>query len=29
VVLDCTHERALDFLSLDQLVAHAKPGGEA
>lgn len=29
VVLECTHERALDFLSLDQLVAHAKPGGEA
>jgi len=29
VVLDCTHERTLDFLSLDQLVAHAKPGGEA
>jgi len=29
VVLDCTHERALDFLSLDQLAAHAKPGGEA
>jgi len=29
VVLESTHERALDFLSLDQLVAHAKPGGEA
>ncbi|NBT79478.1 MAG: DUF2237 domain-containing protein [Betaproteobacteria bacterium] len=29
VVLECTHERALDFLSLDQLAAHAKPGGEA
>lgn len=29
VVLECTHERALDFVSLDHLVAHAATRGEA
>ena len=29
VVLECTHEKALDFVSLDHLLAHAAAGGEA
>jgi len=29
VVLECTHEKALDFVSLDHLLAHAATGGEA
>ena len=29
VVLECTHEKALDFLSLEHLVAHAVTRGDA
>jgi uncharacterized protein (DUF2237 family) len=29
VVLECTHERALDFVSLEHLVAHAVTRGDA
>jgi uncharacterized protein (DUF2237 family) len=29
VVLECTHEKALDFVRLDHLLAHAAAGGEA
>jgi len=29
VVLECTHEKALDFVSLDHLLAHAAAGGAA
>ena len=29
VVLECTHEKALDFVSLDHLLAHAATSGEA
>jgi uncharacterized protein (DUF2237 family) len=29
VVLECTHERALDFVSLEHLVAHAATRGDA
>jgi len=29
VVLECTHEKALAFVSLDHLLAHAATGGEA
>jgi uncharacterized protein (DUF2237 family) len=29
VVLECTNEKALDFVSLDHLLAHAAAGGEA
>ena len=29
IVLECTHEKALDFVSLDHLLAHAAAGGEA
>jgi len=29
VVLECTHEKALDFVSLAHLLAHAATGGEA
>jgi len=29
IVLECTHEKALDFVSLDHLLAHAATDGEA